>query len=65
MLSRLSPLILRNLYRSRTRLIATTGCCMIAGAILAFFVAADHSFTGFLKSTTDSSNLVMTQKDRY
>ena len=62
---RFLPLILRNLYRSKTRLIATTGCCTIAAAILAFFLAAEHSFSGLLASTANSSNLVLTQKDRY
>jgi hypothetical protein len=61
----LLPLVLKGLLRSKTRLAATTGCCLIAAAIVAFFLTAEHSLNAMLRSAGDSANLVMTQKDRY
>ena len=63
--TKLLPLMLKNLYRSKTRLLTTTGCCTIAAAILSFFLAAQHSFSRMMCSAADRSNLVLTQKDRY
>jgi hypothetical protein len=59
------PLVLKSLLRSRTRLVATTGCCLIAAAIVAFFLAAEHSLDSMVLAARKSANLVMTQKDRY
>lgn len=62
---RLTPLILKSLLRSKTRLVATAGCCLIAAAIVSFFLAAEHSLDSMLTAVRGSTNLVMTQKDRY
>lgn len=59
------PLVLKNLLRSKTRLVATVGCCLIAAAIVEFFVAAEHSLSGMMQAAGGNSVLVMTQKDRY
>ncbi len=59
------PLILRNMVRSKTRLIATVGCCLIAAAIVGFFGSAESSLDSMLSTAGDSANLVMVQKDRY
>ncbi len=61
----LLPIILRNTVRSKTRLVATVGCCLIAASIVGFFGAASSSLSGMLTSAGQSANLVMTQKDRY
>ena len=62
---KLLPLIFKSLLRSKTRLIATTGCCVIAAVIVGFFLSAEHSLSGMLESAGESTNLVMMQKDRY
>lgn len=62
---KLLPLIFKSLLRSKTRLAATTGCCLIAAVIVGFFLSAEHSLSGMLESAGESTNLVMAQKDRY
>ena len=62
---KLSGLVLKNLFRSRTRLAATTGCCVIAGVIISFFLTAEHSLNSMVRSAGSGVNLVTTQKDRY
>ena len=65
MSGKLFGLVLKNLFRARTRLAATTGCCMIAGVIITFFLTAEHSLNSMMNATGSSMNLVTTQKDRY
>ena len=59
MLTKFLPLVFKSLTRSKTRLVATTGCCLIAAAIVGFFLAAQHSLDSMLTaaSESDSSNL--------
>lgn len=65
MILRLIPYVLRNLFRSRTRLVATVLGCFVAGAIVSFFLAADHSLDSMLKQAAGSNTLMVKQKDRY
>ncbi|MHC4200723.1 MAG: hypothetical protein ACYSU0_12085 [Planctomycetota bacterium] len=65
MLSKGLALVLRNLARSRTRLIATVGGCAVAAFVVCFFLAADNSLSRVLSAASESSNLVVRQKDRY
>ncbi|MGB2823272.1 MAG: hypothetical protein WBF17_19985 [Phycisphaerae bacterium] len=62
---KLLPLVLKNVLRSKTRLLATVGCCMISAAIICFFVTADSSLAKITEDAASSQNLVLTQKDRY
>lgn len=65
MFVRMIPLVLRNLCRSRTRLVATVLGCFVAGAIVSFFLAADHSLENMLRQASGSNTLIVKQKDRY
>ncbi|MFC1479346.1 hypothetical protein ACFL6F_02010 [Planctomycetota bacterium] len=65
MSSKFIPLLIKNLMRSRTRLIVTVGACAFAAFIVCFFLAADYSLTSMLHIAGDSDNLIVTQKDRY
>ena len=65
MSTKLLSLIVKNLFRSKTRLLATTGCCLVSALIVGFFLTAEHSFSRVGSSAGDGLNLVMTQKDRY
>ena len=59
-------LVLRSLFRSRTRLLATVGGCTIAAIIVCFFLAAGSSIERLTaQAEDDGSVLVVTQKDRY
>ncbi len=62
---RFLKLMLRNLVRSRTRLIATTLGCTIAAFIIVFFLASQNSIARMLTAAKENSNLVVTQKDRW
>ncbi|MFC1498918.1 hypothetical protein ACFLS1_10695 [Verrucomicrobiota bacterium] len=53
------------MFRSKTRLVASTLGCAIAGFIICFFLSAEHSLDRIVKSAGDDSNLVMRQKDRF
>jgi len=59
------PLMTKSLFRSRFRLIATTGCCLIAGLIISFSLMAEHSLGVGMQSSGEGLNLVMAEKDKY
>lgn len=65
MAPKLLPLIIKNMFRSKTRLVATTGCCLISALIVCFLLTAQNSLARVMQSTGDNQNLVMMQKDRY
>ncbi len=65
MASKLLTLAIKNMFRSKTRLIATTGCCIISALIVCFLLTAQNSLGRVMASAGDSQNLVMMQKDRY
>ena len=65
MLSKLFALIVKNMLRSKTRLLATAGGCAVATFIVCFFLAANYSLTAVLKQAGSSNILVVRQKDRY
>ncbi len=65
MQTKVLSLALHNTVRSKTRLFATVGCCLIAASIVGFFGAASSSLNAMLTTAGESANLVMTQKDRY
>ncbi len=58
-------LIIKNVLRSRTRMLVTTAGCAIAAFIICFFIASSRSFDNMLASAAQGSNLVVAQKDRY
>jgi len=63
--TRLLPLLLRNLVRSRTRLLATAGGCAVAAFVSAFFLTAQVSLSRLLAHEDGRTTLVVTQKDRF
>ncbi len=65
MAAKLLPLVIKNMFRSKTRLIATIGCCLIAATIICFLLTAQNSLVRITQSAGDHQNLVMMQKDRY
>ena len=65
MLTRLVPLVMRNLTRSKTRFIATVGGCAVAAFVVCFFVAAEGSLSRVVSAASDDANLLVRQKDRY
>jgi len=62
---KLLTLAIKNMFRSKTRLAATTGCCIISSLIICFLLTAQNSLGRVMGSAGDSQNLVMMQKDRY
>ncbi len=62
---RLLPLLLKNLLRSKTRLLATVGGCAVAAFVVAFFLTAQFSLASLLLQEEGRVNLVVAQKDRY
>lgn len=65
MLFKLIALIVKNMLRSKTRLLATAGGCAVATFVVCFFLAANHSLSTIVKQAGTSNNLVVRQKDRY
>ena len=62
---RLLPFLMKNLLRSKTRLVATVGGCAVAAFVVAFFLTAQFSLASLLLQEEGRVNLVVTQKDRY
>ena len=62
---KLINLILKNMLRSKTRLLATAGGCTIAAFVVCFFLTVDNSLTSMLDQAGTSNNLVVRQKDRH
>ncbi|MHC4915576.1 MAG: hypothetical protein ACYTGB_08800 [Planctomycetota bacterium] len=58
-------LVFRNLFRSRTRLLATAVGCAIGAAVICFFSAAENSLDRMMNAAGGASNLIAIQKDRY
>jgi len=65
MLLKLTTLVVKNMLRSKTRLMATAGGCAVATFVVCFFLAANHSLSSMLDKAGASNNLVVRQKDRY
>ncbi|MCP4377948.1 MAG: hypothetical protein GY794_17440 [bacterium] len=65
MITKLLPLIIKNMFRSKTRLVATIGGCLISALIICFLLTAQNSLARVTQSAGDNQNLVMMQKDRY
>ena len=59
------PLVLKNMLRSRTRLIATVGGCAIAAFIVCFFLASQQSLNSILSSAASMSNVVVSERDKF
>ena len=64
-LARLLPMVMRNLVRSKTRLIATAGGCAVAAFVVCFFLTAESSLSRVVSAASDDANLIVRQKDRY
>ncbi len=65
MAMKLIPFVIKNLLRSKTRLLATAGGCAVAAFIICFFLATGGSLNSMLARAGTSQNLIITQKDRY
>ena len=63
--TRLLPLLLRNLFRAKTRLLATAGGCAVAAFVVAFFLTAQYSLARLLAHEEGRVTLVVSQKDRF
>jgi hypothetical protein len=59
------PLVLKNLLRSKTRLIATVGGCAVAAFVVCFFLSSEHSLSRVVVSASNNANLIVRGKDRY
>ena len=62
---KLFSLIVRNLFRSKTRMFTTVLGCTIGAFIVCFFLTVERSLEGMLKTVKSDSNLIITQQDRY
>ena len=62
---RLLRLVFKNLIRSRTRLVATVGGCLVGAFIVAFFLAAEGSLRRMLDVAGSDRILIVSQLDRY
>ncbi len=65
MSTKIIPLLFKNLFRNKMRLLATAGCCLIAGLIIGFSLMAEHSLGRVMDDPGGGLNLVMTKKDTY
>ena len=65
MIFKIMKLVVRNVFRSKTRTFVTIFGCMIGAAIISFFMTADHSLTDVMYQVSGDANLIMTQKDRF
>ena len=50
MASKLLTLAIKNMFRSKTRLVATTGCCIISSLIVCFLLTAQYSLGRVMQS---------------
>jgi len=58
-------LVLRNIFRSKTRAMVTIIGCITGAFIISFFVTAEHSLGRMLHNVGSESNLIITQRDRF
>lgn len=65
MLGKLLAIIVRNIFRSRTRLAITTIGCALAAFITCFFIAAEKSLSNMTEAAGNDANIIVRQKDRY
>ncbi len=63
--SKLILVILRNLFRSKTRLIITTVGCALAAFVTCFFLSAEDSLSRITETAGRDANIIVRQKDRY
>jgi hypothetical protein len=62
---KLLRLIFRNVTRSRTRLAATLGGCLVGAFIVCFFLTAEGSLGRMLDAVGSDQNLIVKQKDKF
>jgi hypothetical protein len=62
---KLSWLIIRNLLRSKVRLLIGLSGCALAGFVICFFLAAEGSLVRMTATVSQDANLIVRQKDRY
>ncbi|MBM4143362.1 MAG: hypothetical protein FJ225_07210 [Lentisphaerae bacterium] len=65
MIPRLLIAILRNLARSRTRLMITVLGCTAAAFVTCFFLAAQMSLARMTQAAGEDANVIVRQTDRY
>ena len=63
--SKMFSMIVRNMFRSRTRLVITIMGCAIAGFVICFFLSAERSLNRVTTIAGNDANLIMRQKDRF
>jgi hypothetical protein len=62
---KLLRLVFRNIARSRTRLAATLGGCLVGAFIVSFFLTAEGSLGRMLDAVGSDQNLIVKQKDKF
>ncbi len=63
--ARLLEIIVRNLFRSRTRLVITVFGCALGAFVTCFFLSAEKSLDRMTNAASKDANIVVRQKDRY
>ncbi len=58
-------MIVRNMVRSKTRLVATALGCGLAAFVTCFFLAAEYSMRIVTEAAGKDANIIVRQKDRY
>ena len=61
----LLKIILRNLLRSRTRLVITVLGCALGAFVTCFFLSAESSLTRMTDAASKDANIIVRQQDRY
>lgn len=65
MWGKLIMMIVRNMMRSRTRMLISILGCTLAAFVMCFFLAAENSLIQLTDTASQDANLVIRQKDRY
>jgi len=65
MWGKLIMMIVRNMMRSRTRMIISVAGCALAAFVTCFFLAAEDSLVRLTDAAGQDANIVVRQRDRY
>lgn len=58
-------IIIRNMMRSKTRMILSVLGCALAAFVTCFFLAAEDSLVRLTDSASQDANIIVRQKDRH
>ena len=65
MLGKLLAIIVRNVFRSKTRLAITVLGCAMAAFVTCFFLSAEQSLSRMTDAAGNDANIIVRQKDRH